>query len=108
MENMENMKKICCICMDEMKVNDKIIETLCSHKFHSNCYTKYISKAKIICPCCRKLLIDEEIGEVREVRGVGENQPFLMISVKSIIKMIFISMLFFGGICGLLYLIFAT
>ena len=39
----------CCICTEEYKCHDKIIDLSCNHKFHYDCITKYVvSKCDVV------------------------------------------------------------
>jgi DNA repair exonuclease SbcCD ATPase subunit len=70
----ENFENICSICICDMKKGEKTIETVCSHKFHSNCYTKWTCKGNTTCPLCRSSLFDEEPTEVeQQERGNSES-----------------------------------
>ena len=51
-ENTDN--KQCNICMDEYKVNDKIITLDCTHIFHRRCIKHWLLLEKVTCPVCRK------------------------------------------------------
>ena len=51
-ENMDN--KECNICMDEYKINDKIINLDCKHFFHRRCIKHWLLQEKVTCPICRK------------------------------------------------------
>ena len=52
----------CCICLKEMKDNDKLKILSCDHKLHFNCYKEYIKTQNIRhfiqCPLCRELNSD--------------------------------------------------
>ena len=44
----------CSICQEDINENSNILITTCSHKFHTNCYIKYIKiSEKDCCPMCR-------------------------------------------------------
>lgn len=43
----------CSICLEKFKVDDKIIQLKCSHKYHTQCITKWFDKDKS-CPICRQ------------------------------------------------------
>ena len=51
-ENTDN--KECNICMDEYKINDKIITLDCKHIFHRRCIKHWLLLEKVTCPVCRK------------------------------------------------------
>ena len=46
--------KECNICMDEYKINDKIIILDCKHIFHRRCIKHWLLQEKVTCPVCRK------------------------------------------------------
>lgn len=46
----------CSICCDDIKINDEIHTTVCSHTYHHQCLSKYIkhlNKSYYNCPLCR-------------------------------------------------------
>ena len=51
-ENTDN--KECNICMDEYKINDKIVTLDCKHIFHRRCIKHWLLQEKVTCPVCRK------------------------------------------------------
>jgi hypothetical protein len=42
----------CCICLNEMKINDECALLKCKHIFHNRCITQWLEN-KRICPFCR-------------------------------------------------------
>lgn len=42
----------CSICLDEIKINKKIYNLSCNHKFHKKCLKNWL-KEKFSCPTCR-------------------------------------------------------
>lgn len=50
--NLEDSKKSCIICMDNFKKGDNIISLPCIHIFHSMCIKRWLSK-KNTCPICK-------------------------------------------------------
>ena len=57
---MEN--EICSICQDDISGISNILTTKCNHKFHTDCYMKYIkSSHKNCCPICRQNILDDSI-----------------------------------------------
>ena len=48
-------EKICTICIDNLKVNQKIKVPLCNHIFHRDCLYKWCKKS-FTCPDCRQTL----------------------------------------------------
>ena len=46
--------KECNICMDEYKIDDKIIILDCKHIFHRRCIKHWLLQEKVTCPVCRK------------------------------------------------------
>ena len=42
----------CCICLEEYRWLDKVVELPCKHNFHHNCIDKWFSN-KCTCPVCR-------------------------------------------------------
>ena len=52
-KNLENLKEECCICCDEVEVED-MIQLKCGHVQHKNCYFRWINKLnKPSCPLCK-------------------------------------------------------
>ena len=49
-------KKRCCICLENFKKNDEIMNLPCVHIFHSNCIKKWM-KRQDICPICKNKII---------------------------------------------------
>ena len=47
-----NNNKICPICMEDMKTQDKIVQLKCDHQYHENCIKEWL-KINRICPTCR-------------------------------------------------------
>lgn len=54
----------CSICINV--IDGEKINTICGHKFHVSCYTKYVSRGKTTCPNCRKSLLAPEDMPVQE------------------------------------------
>ena len=48
-----NEIKICPICLDNYKIEDKILYLPCFHFYHSKCIKKWLKCSKI-CPLCKK------------------------------------------------------
>jgi len=46
----------CSICLEKYKVNDKILNLKCDHKFHKDCINQW-SKDNNTCPQCRENII---------------------------------------------------
>ena len=45
--------KECCICLDDFKINNKIVKLGCTHIFHADCLFKSI-RFNNSCPMCRQ------------------------------------------------------
>ena len=45
-------EETCSICLDEIKINKKIYNISCNHKFHKKCLKNWL-KEKFSCPTCR-------------------------------------------------------
>ena len=58
----------CVICLKDLNMNDGVL-TPCGHRYHSDCFFKWIYKKKT-CPLCRKELIapSEDEDMLDEVR----------------------------------------
>ena len=50
----------CCICINNMKVNEEVVKLKCKHLFHFKCLDKWIEN-KQICPFCRTEIKTENI-----------------------------------------------
>ena len=48
----DNLIKECSICLNEMKIDDKLLILPCKHYYHKECITKWFKKSKT-CPECR-------------------------------------------------------
>ena len=46
------MNKNCCICLEKLKRNGKVIFT-CGHTIHLCCYIECLKNDTIFCPLCR-------------------------------------------------------
>lgn len=61
-EEFKNIKKYnnkdedlnCCICCDDIEINDEISELNCGHKFHTECIEKLLKQYSNKCPVCRQ------------------------------------------------------
>ena len=51
--NVIKSDKECCICLDDFKINNKIVKLECTHIFHTDCLFKSIRFINS-CPMCRK------------------------------------------------------
>lgn len=57
---MEN--EMCSICQEDLIGTSNILTTKCNHKFHTDCYIKYINLShKNCCPMCRQNIVDDTI-----------------------------------------------
>lgn len=43
--------QVCCVCLDEVNVGDKVRSLPCLHTFHSACAEEWLAKKKV-CPLC--------------------------------------------------------
>lgn len=51
--------EMCSICQEDLTGTLNILTTKCNHKFHTDCYVKYInSSRKNCCPMCRQNIFD--------------------------------------------------
>ena len=46
-------EKMCNICLENFKLQDKIIILKCKHVFHYDCIHDWLNKEKTTCPICR-------------------------------------------------------
>jgi len=51
----------CPICFNDIIDNINIVVTECGHKFHISCLLKNISINGFNCPCCRNLMVDNNV-----------------------------------------------
>ncbi len=51
--NKSNNLNDCSICLEKMKLNEKLIILYCSHIFHEDCILSWFNKKKL-CPLCDK------------------------------------------------------
>jgi len=53
---------MCSICQEDLIGTSNILTTKCNHKFHTDCYIKYINLShKNCCPMCRQNIVDDTI-----------------------------------------------
>lgn len=52
-----NIPSICSICLEQFKINNKIIKTICNHYYHPNCMLEWLNH-KETCPMCRLSIQD--------------------------------------------------
>jgi hypothetical protein len=50
-------EKLCSICYDDFKINDKVRKLPCMHLYHSNCIDKWLKNSKK-CPLCQKEVLE--------------------------------------------------
>ena len=68
---MEN--EICSICHEDLNGTLNILTTKCNHKFHTDCYMKYMnSSRKSCCPMCRQNVF-EGIIEINNSNRVSRD-----------------------------------
>lgn len=62
-----NINTKCCICLEDMKLNDYIGQLNCNHVFHINCIKEWVlSNNDKRCPLCREsieIIINDNIQE---------------------------------------------
>lgn len=51
-------EKMCSICIDNLKVNQKVKLLPCNHIFHKNCLFKWAKKSST-CPECRQNMVKQ-------------------------------------------------
>jgi hypothetical protein len=44
----------CSICMDNYKLDEKMVILKCNHTYHENCIENWLCNQKVTCPICRK------------------------------------------------------
>ena len=49
----------CCICLNNMKVNEEVVKLKCKHLFHFKCLDKWIEN-KQVCPFCRSEINNDD------------------------------------------------
>ena len=49
-----NERRCCSICLDDFKVDQRVLELRCSHYHHVSCITEWLSRAST-CPDCRSI-----------------------------------------------------
>ena len=58
---MESNGTVCAICLDEINYEnceEPIIETICNHVFHEECFNEWAERSSS-CPYCRQILTNE-------------------------------------------------
>ncbi len=48
-----DLQENCCICIEQFKKNDTVIEAPCKHIYHKDCITDYLINYNYKCPICR-------------------------------------------------------
>ena len=51
--NNQNEELNCCICIDNIKIDEEVSELKCGHKFHTECIEKLLKEYTNKCPVCR-------------------------------------------------------
>jgi len=70
--NMES-EMSCPICFDEIAADSSnSLQTLCNHRFHTDCFLKHTSVNGYTCPYCRKVLV--ETGNADETEVANNNR----------------------------------
>lgn len=59
----------CSVCMDDVHIGDEVVSLPCSHWFHEQCASAWLSEHNT-CPICRKGIN----GEAASAEGSGSNQ----------------------------------
>jgi hypothetical protein len=71
---MEN--EMCSICQEDLIGTSNILTTKCNHKFHTDCYMKYINSShKNCCPMCRQNIVDN-MTEIRHSNHSLDNEYY--------------------------------
>lgn len=54
--------EMCSICQEDLIGTSNTLITKCNHKFHTDCYIKYLNSShKNCCPICRRNIFDGKI-----------------------------------------------
>ena len=53
-DNENEYKTECNICIDEYKLDDKVVKLFCKHYFHKDCIKNWLCDERVTCPICRK------------------------------------------------------
>ena len=59
-DNLDDEKKLCYICLKEYIIGDKVLALPCLHNFHPDCVKEWF-KEKNICPICKSELTEEKV-----------------------------------------------
>jgi hypothetical protein len=59
----------CCICMEEFRTTDMVVETGCKHLFHKQCCREWLLQART-CPVCRT-----DVPSHLPLNGSGSSSP---------------------------------
>lgn len=65
---LEPCNRECCICLEAISLQDVVIRLPCSHLFHPNCVTHWLSETSGTCPVCRYELPCPEHPEYERLR----------------------------------------
>lgn len=71
----ENSPKECCICMEDFRMADGIVQTDCGHVLHKSCCSVWLRQART-CPVCRADIPNAQQERMRnlqqqQLQGVG-------------------------------------
>ena len=59
-DNLDDEKKLCCVCLKDYIIGDKVLALPCLHNFHPDCVKEWF-KEKNVCPICKSELTDEKV-----------------------------------------------
>ncbi len=59
-DNLDDEKKLCCVCLKDYIIGDKVLALPCLHNFHPDCVKEWF-KEKNVCPICKSELTEEKV-----------------------------------------------
>ena len=68
-ENKEE-HNFCCICLQQYKIEENIVEMYCNHLFHAECIEEWLNNNPT-CPICRTDVINENNDIILDINEFG-------------------------------------
>mmetsp|Transcript_51087 Transcript_51087/g.55332 ORF Transcript_51087/g.55332 Transcript_51087/m.55332 type:complete len:534 (-) Transcript_51087:363-1964(-) len=66
----------CCICLEENKLDDRVMRLPCAHIFHCSCITDWLSNHACTCPVCRyEFPTDYPLYEAGRLQRMAMRKP---------------------------------
>lgn len=69
----EEENNFCCICLQQYKIEENVIEMSCNHLYHSECIEEWLNNNPT-CPICRTDVINENNNVILDISDISN--PF--------------------------------